>query len=261
MMILEDALAVIVESLKKDPYVQAIFLKGSIGRDEHDKHSDIDLYCLVNEEDVANFLPKRIAHLKTYNELLFYDDIFIIAPQIIAVYENLLHIDLFTVTESTLVQKDFMKVLYDPHQLLEKYKHQQSLDLSNEEFQDAVDDVAWFLFQYKKSAERGNHLWASHMLHHVMNHLARVLLHHYNPQRALLGLKTIYTSVPNEIAEQLHEIYNTITPKHHQKAAHLICRLLQNEQQWVFTNVDSPERIQSFWDRMMELYVSQINGQ
>lgn len=162
-MILEDALEVIVENLKKDSHVQAIFLKGSIGRDEHDKHSDIDLYCLVNEEDLDHFLPKRMAHLKTYNELLFHDDIFIVAPQIIAVYENLLHIDLFTVTESTLVQKDFMKVLYDPQHILEKYKHNQSLNLSNDEFQDAVDDVAWFLFQYKKSAERGNHIWASHM--------------------------------------------------------------------------------------------------
>ena len=253
-MILEDALAVIVESLKKDILVQAIFLKGSIGRGEHDKHSDIDLYCLVDEEDVENFLSNRISHLKTVGELLFYDDIFIIAPQIIAVYDHLLHIDLFTVTERTLVQKDFMKVLYDPQNILEKYKHNQSLYLSNEEFQDAVDDVAWFLFQYKKSAERGNHLWACHMLHHVMSHLAKVLLHHYCPQRALLGLKTISTSIPIEIAQQMNEVTNHITTNHHRQAAHLLCRLLQNEHDWVFENVDSPERIQPFWNRIMNLY-------
>lgn len=88
-----------------------------------------------------------------------------------------------------------------------------------------------------------------------MNHLAKILLHHHCPQRAVLGLKTISTSVPIEIANQLNEINNNITTKNHLQAAHLICRLLQNEQKWVFENVDSPERIQPFWNRMMNLYL------
>ncbi|WP_225986019.1 nucleotidyltransferase domain-containing protein [Psychrobacillus glaciei] len=145
-MVLEEALEAIVSSLKKDIRSQAIFLKGSMGRGEQDEHSDIDLYCLVNEEDEEEFLQSRLYHLESYNKLLFHDSIFIVAPQILAVYENLVHVDLFTVTEHTYIEKDFLKVLYDPNYKMEKYKQTQNLELSDQEFQDAADDVAWFLF-------------------------------------------------------------------------------------------------------------------
>ena len=52
----ELAVEKICSSLKNDPHVQAIFLKGSMGRNEHDEFSDIDLYCLVNKEDEEQFL-------------------------------------------------------------------------------------------------------------------------------------------------------------------------------------------------------------
>ena len=98
-MILEEAVETLVASLKQDDLVQAIFLKGSMGRNEHDDYSDIDLYCLVDEEALAEFLPRRLNHIRAYKELLYFDDIHIIAPQILAVYENFVHLDLFTVTE------------------------------------------------------------------------------------------------------------------------------------------------------------------
>lgn len=211
-MILDDAVEVIVNSLKLDKKVQAIFIKGSIGRGEQDEHSDIDLYCLVNEEDKEEFLEGRLQHLQSYNQLLFHDDIYIVAPQILAVYENLVHIDLFTVTEHTYIEKDFMKVLYDPNYKLEKYKQTQNLKLSDQEFQDAVDDVAWFLFQYKKSSARGNDIWSVSMLHHVMTHLSRILLYHYNFDIAQLGLKTLEISLPEGIVLQIKLIYENITP-------------------------------------------------
>ncbi|WP_239457229.1 hypothetical protein [Planococcus versutus] len=64
----ELAVGKICASLKKDNLVKAIFLKGSMGRDEH-------------------------------------DDIHIIAPQIIVVFDNLLHLDLFTVMEQNFTEK------------------------------------------------------------------------------------------------------------------------------------------------------------
>lgn len=125
-MVIDDAVEVIVNSLRMNKRIQAIFLKGSMGRGEQDEHSDIDLYCLVNEEDEEDFLLSRLQHLKSYKQLLFYDEIFIVAPQILAVYENLVHVDLFTVTENTYIEKDFIKVLYDPNCKMEKYKQSQT---------------------------------------------------------------------------------------------------------------------------------------
>ncbi|MFP3339505.1 nucleotidyltransferase domain-containing protein, partial [Micrococcus sp. SIMBA_131] len=55
----EEAVRVITDHLKEEPLVKAVFLKGSMGRDEHDENSDIDLYCLVDEGDVEAFLKKR----------------------------------------------------------------------------------------------------------------------------------------------------------------------------------------------------------
>lgn len=254
-MILEEAVAAIVNSLKQDVRVQAIFLKGSMGRGEQDEHSDIDLYCLVNEVDEGAFLQSRLQHLESYKNLLFHDEIFIIAPQILAVYENLVHVDLFTVTENTYIEKDFLKVLYDPNSKLEKYKQTQNLKLSDEEFQDAVDDVAWFLFQYKKSSARGNNIWSVNMLHHIMTHLSRVLLHRYNPDRAQLGLKTLETSLPDEIVWEIKRIYENMTPNKHQKAVKLICELLFSETEWVFSAVAHPKKIRPLWERMVSSYL------
>jgi predicted nucleotidyltransferase len=113
-MVLEKALHAVVESLKTDDLVEAIFLKGSMARKEHDNYSDIDLYCLVSDENVEPFLPNRIKHLESYKKLLFVDDIYIIAPQILAVYVDLVHIDLFTVTLENIIAKDKIEILYDP---------------------------------------------------------------------------------------------------------------------------------------------------
>ncbi|WP_391115950.1 nucleotidyltransferase domain-containing protein [Psychrobacillus sp. L3] len=246
-MVLEEAVEAIVSSLKKDKSVRAIFLKGSMGRGEQDEHSDIDLYCLVDEKNEEEFLSSRIEHLESYNKLLFYDEIFIVAPQVLAVYENLVHVDLFTVTEHTYIEKDFLKVLYDPNDKMEKYKQTQNLKLTDEEFQDAVDDVAWFLFQYKKSSARGNDIWSVSMLHHVMTHLSRVLLHRYNSERAQLGLKTLQSSLPKGIILEIKKVYESMTPEKHQLAVQLICELLSRETEWVFSEVVHPEKIKQLW--------------
>jgi predicted nucleotidyltransferase len=255
-MILEDAVAAISNSLKQDKRVQSIFLKGSIGRSDQDEYSDIDMYCLVNEEDVEEFNQCRIQHLESYNKLLFYDDIFIVAPQILAVYENLVHVDLFTVTESTYIEKDFLKVLYDPYNKLDKLKQNQNLKLSKAEFQDAVDDIAWFLFQYKKSSGRGNDIWSVNMLHQVMTHLSRVLLHKYNPNRAQLGMKTIESSLPTETVKLIKRVYENITPQKHKQAVNLICEILSNETVWIFTEVADPGKINPLWERMITSFHS-----
>ena len=105
----ELAVEKITASLKKDPLVKAIFLKGSMGRGEHDEHSDVDLYCLVNEEDKKEFLANRVEHLRAYRDIILMDDIFIVAPQIIAVFDDLLHIDLFTVTKESFVGGDLFQ--------------------------------------------------------------------------------------------------------------------------------------------------------
>ncbi|PFA62896.1 DNA polymerase III subunit beta [Bacillus sp. AFS015802] len=229
----EAAVEKVLESLKKDSSVRSVFLKGSMGRKEHDEHSDIDLYCLVKEGEEKEFLTRRLDHLKAYKDLIFHDDIFIIAPQIIAIYEDWLHIDLFTVTEETFQEKDFFKVLYDPDGLMEQYQSTQNLTLSKEQFRGQVLDAAWFLFQHGKAAARGNDTWAVEMLRHCMRNVTTILLFRYARERAVLGLKTIHRDLPQELQDIVVEIYEAMTPSRHGEAARKIADLLESEFDWI----------------------------
>ncbi|SFF57611.1 Nucleotidyltransferase domain-containing protein [Halobacillus alkaliphilus] len=229
----EKAVEILVNSLKEDPAVQSIFLKGSMGRNEHDQHSDIDLYCLVKEEEEKSFLSRRLNHLRAYKEFMFYDDIFIIAPQIIAIYNDWLHVDLFTVTDKTFQNKDYFTVLYDPEHLMDKYQAEHKLTLSEAEFKDYVIDTAWFLFQYKKAKERGNAVWAQEMLRYAMSSLSNVMLYGYARDRSRLGLKAIDENLPQEKRERMIEIYEYITPSSHEKAVKRMTSLLKVEVNWI----------------------------
>ncbi len=229
----ETAVEKILESLRKDPSVRSVFLKGSMGRKEHDEHSDIDMYCLVEDGEEKDFLTRRLDHLKAYKDLIFHDDIFIIAPQIIAIYEDWLHIDLFTVTEKTFLEKDFFTVLYDPEHLMGKYESSQNLMISKEQFKDNVLDAAWFLFQYQKAAARGNDTWAVEMLRHSMRNVTTILLSRYAKERAVLGLKTIHRDLPQDLQDRVVEIYEKMTPSGHGEAVRKIASLLENETDWI----------------------------
>ncbi|EGA91334.1 DNA polymerase beta subunit [Planococcus donghaensis MPA1U2] len=248
----EIAVQQITESLIKSPYVRAVFLKGSMGRNEHDEHSDIDLYCLVDSEHEELFLKERLAHLEAYRPVLFQDDIFIIAPQLIVVFDNLLHIDLFTVTIESFSTKDFFKVVYDPENLLDQFVASQNLELSKEEYTDHVIDVAWFLFQYRKASGRGNDVWAAKMLSHVLEHLARVLLYRYAPHRAQLGLKTISHSLPDMVFSEIESSSNLMTPKNHAQAASRLRQLIAEEAKWIDNHVAERKT-------MMPLLTAMIN--
>lgn len=250
----EKAVQQICESLKQDARVQAIFLKGSMGREEHDEHSDIDLYCLVEKDGQASFLSDRLTHLQAYRDVIFTDDIFIVAPQLIAVYDDFLHIDLFTVTIDAFAGKDYFKVLYDPENLLTGFKETQGLELTAEEYRDHVNDTAWFLFQYKKAAARGNAIWAAKMLLNSTEHLAKVLLSRYAPERAQLGLKTLQSSLPESLYKQMITIFNKLTPANHPEAAGLINSLVSQEIDWMMGQLEDDKQIEGLMKEMIRLY-------
>ena len=223
------AIEQLLESLKQDPAVEAVFLKGSFGRGEEDVYSDIDLYCLIAGDTMPDFLTRRMDHLSAYRPIIWKDDIFIVAPQLIAVYDDLLHIDLFTVTLDSLNHHDTIRVLYDPAGQLDRYTDTSSLALSTQEAEDEAIDAIWFLFQYQKAAGRGNALWAVEMLRSALTKFAKVLLHRYVPDRAQLGLKTIPDYLPDAPRLRLEAIYAVLIPATHGEAARLYREFLQAE--------------------------------
>lgn len=219
----QDAIRIITERLKHDEAVQAIFMKGSFGRGEADEHSDIDLYVMVHPDEEASFLSRRLEHVTAYRPILLKDEIHIVAPQLIAVFDDFLHLDLFTVTQETLNHQDSIHVIYDPQQRLAR--HVTSLQLDEAAISDHAFDTVWFFFQYTKSRNRGNAMWATEMLRQGMVHFAYVLAAHHTPDRASLGLKDV--TQRQEI--DLHPFYNQLTPTTHEKAARLYIERLREE--------------------------------
>ncbi|WP_214778729.1 nucleotidyltransferase domain-containing protein [Exiguobacterium sp. s22] len=220
----QDAIQIITERLKHEEAVQAIFMKGSFGRGEADEHSDIDLYVMVHPDEETSFLSRRVEYLTAYRPILLKDEIHIVAPQLIAVFDDFLHLDLFTVTENTLNHQDSIHVLYDPEQRLAR--HATSLQLDEATTSDHAFDDVWFFFQYTKSRNRGNSIWATEMLRQGMFHFAYVLAAHHTPDRASLGLK----DVAQRQVIDLYDFYDQLTPASHEKAAHIYMERLKKEQ-------------------------------
>lgn len=260
-MVQEEALQAISKSLIKDPMVKAIFVKGSLGRGEADEYSDIDLYCLVHEEDIEKFLEGRLEHLENYRKVLFHEDFFIIAPQLIAVFDNLLHIDLFTVTEETYIEKDYFRVIHDPNGRMNKFKQSQNLLLSQEDFEGHVYDVAWYLFQYRKAMKRGNGIWATEMLHLVLSNLSRVLLNRYHPSRAQLGIKATAFLLPSAKQQEFERILNKATPASHQQAVHQLINLLDDEMNWIVSVLTAESQAVKFLKLMRNTLKKELTYQ
>lgn len=247
------ALDRLADILANEEEVKAIFVKGSFGRGEHDPYSDIDLYCLVEENDLNHFLTKRLTLLSVYKNVLYSEELFIIAPQLIVVYDDFLHVDLFTVTEKTFKQSDYFQTLYDPHHLLDQFKETQKLTMSDEEYGSQIIDLTWFLFQYRKAALRENGAWAAAMLQQVTDPLARMLLHHYAPGRAQLGLKRAEQLLPFSIFSEFKIILENVTPTGHQKAATAILHLLTREQLFLENHLREAEKkvVYPFFQRLI----------
>ncbi|QXE02854.1 nucleotidyltransferase domain-containing protein [Terribacillus sp. DMT04] len=237
-----EALHRLTEILAHEKEVKAVFVKGSFGRGEDDAYSDIDLYCLVEESDIQVFLAKRLSLLAAYREVLYSEELFIIAPQLIVVYDNLLHVDLFTVTEENFKQTDQFLVLYDPQNRLEQFKETQTLTMTDNMYGEQVIDLTWFLFQYRKAALRGNAAWAAAMLQQVTEPLARMLLHHYAPTRALLGLKRAQQLLPAAVYSNLLDVLEHVTPTSHDKAAAALLKLLNSEKTFLKKHLKGEEK-------------------
>jgi len=206
-----NAIYTLVPILKEDKAVRAIFLKGSLARGEGDKYSDVDLYCLVYEDGLEHFLNRRLDYLKKYKGLLFWTEVNFVAPQIVAVFNNGLHLDLYTVTKETLKQTDAVKILYDPEKLLSDYQ-KGWFELSKEEIVKIFDQLTFKLLEFEAAYKRKNMIWASRLASHISGDIVLLVRYIYDPKHAQLGFKKINNAIPEEIYQELCNALDKINP-------------------------------------------------
>lgn len=206
-----NAINMLVSVMKNDKAIRAIFLKGSWARGDGDQDSDVDLYCLVHEEDLESFLEKRLYYLRHYQELLYWSEANFVAPQIVAVFSNGLHLDLYTVTLNTLQQTDMIKIIYDPDNLLADYQGS-FFELNPDEVFRLFGSLTFSLLEFEAAYKRGNVIWASRLASHISGDLILLLRYVYNPKYAQLGFKKIDQHIPKELYRTLSNAFDRISP-------------------------------------------------
>lgn len=197
-----NAIDKITEALKKDDAIKAIFLKGSIAKECIDDYSDVDFYCVVEHEKLDEFLNRRLYYLKQYKPLLYWSESDFVGPQIVAVFEDGLHFDLYTVTSETLQSTGEIKVIYDPLDLLKNYQPV-PLKLNDSDVIEFFHEFTFSLLEFEAAYYRKDLLWASRLASHLSGDLAMLLRFLYDENNSKLGFKRLFNHIDNNLHSKM----------------------------------------------------------
>lgn len=221
-----EAIDKITEVICKDPAVKAIFLKGSIARNVMDAYSDVDYYCLVDELEKASFLNRRLDYLTAYRPLMFWSESNFVGPQIVGVFDDGLHFDLYTVTEASLHHTDEVKVLYDPEGILLNYVAE-PLTIRDEDLINHFHAFTFSLLEFETAYLRGDLLWASRLASHLSGDLALVLRYVNDKENAKLGFKRLGDALDDASKAKMREAMDLCGPSYLPKGPLMLIEILE----------------------------------
>jgi predicted nucleotidyltransferase len=197
-----EAIDIISKAIIADGLCEAILVKGSIGRGDDDEFSDVDMYAVVKEEHLDTFLTHRMGYLESYLPLLYASHVNFVAEQIVAIFNNGLHFDLYTVTANTLPHSDKAKIIYDPANKFSSYEPEYRI-IAVEELVYYFDEALYYFIEGDAAYRRGNYPWAQHIMSSTISCSAVLLRYLYDKDYAYLGLKKINEIIPAEQFEWL----------------------------------------------------------
>ncbi len=220
-----NAIHKILKSVKKDPAVRAVFLKGSIAKGEDDEFSDVDFYCVVDAAQEAEFLTRRLEHMKKYHFLIYDSEVNHVCPQIVGYFGSNLHFDLYTVIAENIPQTGPIKVLHDPEGLLENYEAK-DLSISKNEYWEYFDELAFILVEYEAAFMRGDKVWASRLAQHCSGYVAMIFRYLTDPKQARLGMKRLHKCNAPADHEALSEAMELLGPSSSVKGLNLLLNIV-----------------------------------
>lgn len=208
-----DAIDKILPFVIKDDAVRAVFLKGSIARNEIDEYSDVDFYCMVKSSKMDDFLKRRINYMEQYKHLIFCEEVNFVGPQIVGVFDNGLHFDLYTITNDSLHRTDEIKVLYDPEGLLNHYT-QEKLSITEDDLVKYFNEISFTLLEFEAAYCRNDLHWASRLGSHITGYLTFILRYMYDPDNAQLGFKRLNKKMNKEKQDKLARAMDLLGPSY-----------------------------------------------
>lgn len=206
-----EAVNKIAHALKDDPAIRALFLKGSLARDDNDEFSDVDLYCLVHDDAMDDFLKRRITYLQMYKHILYWSESNFVGPQIVAVFEDGLHFDLYCITKKSLKYTDTIKILYDPSGLLSHYQTT-PLSIGSEDLVTLINEFLFVLYEYQNAYKRKDFLWASRLASHMSGDLSIMIRSVIEPTQGVLGFKKLEMKLNNRWKEMFYRVMDQLGP-------------------------------------------------
>lgn len=222
-----DSINTILPFIIEDSAVNAVFLKGSLASTEYDEYSDVDMYCLVNEDELTSFLARRLEYMSKYRPLIYYSEANFVGPQIVGVFDNGLHFDLYTVTLSSLKATGDIKVLYDPNELLINYKAQ-SFRISDDQLIEHINNIAFTLLEFEAAYNRNDLVWASRLASHIFGYLSIIIRHQCDPENALLGMKRLNNYLAPDKYKKIADAIDLIGPTYLPAGIKRIIEILEN---------------------------------
>ena len=206
-----DSIKKISDAILSGGLAEAVFLKGSIARGEDDDYSDVDLYVVVAEENFDAFLTRRIKYLEHYRPLINWVEVNFVGPQIVGIFDDALHFDLYAVKPDAIPQTGAMKVIHDPNDLLNNYQNE-PLSLTDAELTRWINNFTYLLTEIEAAYMRGDSLRLVTLFHHEYEVISLLTRHIYDPANSKLGNKSLFKVIPDELHQELLSILELATP-------------------------------------------------
>jgi predicted nucleotidyltransferase len=221
-----EAIDIIGQAIIKDGLCNAIVLKGSIGRGDDDAFSDIDMYAIVSEDNYEAFMDRREMYLKTYKDIVFLTENDFGVKQMLAIYEDALHIDLYTTTMEQLDHSNPVKVYYDPNHLFDDYEVIPKI-YTDEELVEIFNDSLYYFVEASSAYARGNYPWTAHILIGAISGCTKLLRNRYDKEYAFLGLKKINEILPADEYALIEEAFANLNKDGFQRANQYILKMFE----------------------------------
>lgn len=199
-----QAIEKISKKVIDDNLCQAILLKGSLARETEDEYSDVDLYLIASENNLENVLIKRIEYLNSYLPIMYHTFVSH-NNQVICVYDDGLHVDLYVTTLNKLSRSDDIAIVYDPNHLLSNYV-KVPLMFSPNEIGELINSFLFTSLDFYRAYKRKDFIYSFRVANHMSAILGTFLRTYFDPDFAKLGLKGFLEKVDAETKKKYYEI-------------------------------------------------------
>ncbi|MCL2222077.1 MAG: hypothetical protein FWB92_07050 [Oscillospiraceae bacterium] len=233
------------EAILNDGLVGALFLKGSIARGDDDDYSDVDMYAVVSSYNRDAFLAKRIQYLEAYMPLIYWSESNFVGPQIVGVFDDALHFDLYTVVPDAIPQTDDVKVLYDESGLLNSYK-KKTLGISSTDVIRDIHEFMFVLLEFEAAYMRKDFMWSIRLFYSLLAHLSSVVRYIYDEDNAQLALKRLYKVLPDNLYNDFMDILENATPSNVLNAVKMIVSLAEKQIETLPTEISGEINMKFF---------------